>query len=247
MSRAGGEIINTFWNAFLENIFEVISGALALAVSLATYFAYRGGTKIKELEGQIDRLKKTVLKTTSKVNPESNRLLINEAQRSIQILGINSLGPLHHCREELIQFLKSRKGVLHILLLNPKSPIFAQRAKREGDDVGRLSSEWHTSAAIIKDIAVKSSHPQNVYIRIHETEPTCALLIVDGLQKDESLRQMLINDYPSQIGKRGYEGGQFLVQYSVLRDRDSFDKRYSYFINLWTQGKAIPINQLNNS
>ena len=87
-------------------IFSEAKNIMTMVTSLSTvvlgYMAYKKNNKIRQLEEKNEYLKKTVHKISSKVDPESDRQLIVNSVRNIQIMGINSLGPLHHCREELI-------------------------------------------------------------------------------------------------------------------------------------------------
>jgi len=56
---------------------------------------------------------------------------------------------------------------------------------------------------------------------------------------------MLINYYPPSSGTRGYEGGQFLAERSLIRDKDSFERNLSYFSNLWAKSRSIDVNEIN--
>lgn len=229
----------------LSALFKFLSGIFGVVIAYLTYLTYRRSTKIKELEDEIYHLKRINLQITSKVNPESDRRLISEAGKTIQIMGINALAPLHHCREELIDFLKNKKGSIQILLLDPSKEWFQKRAGKEGDIVGRLKSEWIASIKIIKDISQIAEDHGKIELKLYNTEPTRALLIIDASEQEPYKSRMLINYYPLSPGTRGYEGGQFLAERSLISDQDSFERNLSYFSNLWAKSRSIDVNEIN--
>lgn len=225
-----------------ENIQNVITTVTSVATAVLGYLAYKKNNQIKSLKEKNEYLKKTVHKITSKVDPESDRKLIIEAGRSIQIMGINSLGPLHHCREELIQFLKDKNKYLRILLLDPYSEEFQIREKFEHDSSRRLFREWVASLSIIKDIQEKSH--RNIEVRLRNEAPDRSLLIIDSVFTVDEHSKMLINYYPDQESMRGYEGVQFLSEFSMERDRDSFFKNLEYYSDCWEKSEPIEFQKL---
>ena len=133
---------------------KIIASIAALATVVLGIFAIERTNKIKRLKQEIEDLKRRILRSSSKVDPETNRVIILEAKKSIQFFGINATGPLHHCREELIQFLNNPRHTLQIALLDPDSKEFEDRAKRENDSIGRIHHELGTSIRILKDISL---------------------------------------------------------------------------------------------
>ena len=215
---------------------------VALAISTITLgiLNYKKKNKIRTLEDEKEYLKKEVHKVTSKVDPESDRKLLMQAERSVQIMGINSLGPLHHCREEIIEFLVERKGILQILLLDPRSDIFVMREQREKDISQRLLSEWRTSLSILKDIQMKT-HGQ-IELKLRSDSPDRALFIVDAFDSLTDRTKMLVNYYPEEPGTRGYSGAQFLAEYVRERDRDSIFKNNDYFLLHWENSQTHSVD-----
>ena len=140
----------------LDAIYKIIAAIATLATVILGAFSIERLSKIKRLKQEIEDLKRKILRTSSKVNPETDRIIIKEAKSTVQILGINALGPLHHCREELIEFLVSPQRRLQLLLLDSRSEVFKERAKKEGDNVGRIMHEWKASIRILKDISMKT-------------------------------------------------------------------------------------------
>jgi hypothetical protein len=212
---------------------ESVLGVVSILLALLTFIQKH---RIKALKDQTNRLEKGIHKITSKVDPESDRMLVIEADKSVQITGINSLGPLHHCREEIIQFLNERKGSLQILLLDPNCEAFAARAQKEGDLSQRLLSEWRAALSILKDI--ESRTRRKIDLRLRSDMPDRSLFIVDALPKPAYTTRMLINYYPGENGTRGYSGAQYMAEFELERDRDSLFKNIDYYSMRWE--RAVP-------
>ena len=226
----------------LSNIQSIIAGLTSFTTVYLGVKAYRKNNEINKLKEEKEYLRKKIHKITSKVNPESDRILIKKANNNIGILGINSLGPLHHCREEIIDFLKNKKGVLKIILLDPESETFRKRALKEGDKSNRLISEWKASLSILKDIEIQSG--EKINLRLRTDPPDRSLLIVDASNDINEKSKMLINYYPDEPNTRGYSGGQFLSEFTMERDRDSFFKNMKYFTGIWDKSKEVILNGL---
>jgi len=216
----------------------IVEGMLAISTITLGILGYWQNSKVKSLEEDKEYLKKEIHKISGKVDPESDRKLLVQAAVSVQIMGINSLGPLHHCREEIIEFLADRKGTLHIILLNPRSDTFVLRQKREEDFSQRLLSEWRASVSILKDICLHTDGV--VELRLRTDTPDRSLFIVDALDGLGDRSKMLINYYPEEAGTRGYSGAQFLAKFVMERDRDSMFKNVEYFARCWE--RAMPVS-----
>ncbi len=218
----------------------IIAASLAASTIVLGYLNYIRGSKLKKLEDENEHLKAEIHKESGKVNPESDRLLLNEAEKSVQIMGINALGPLHHCMEEIITCL-SQKIVMQVLLLDPSSVAFRERERKEGDSSNRLASEWMASITILKDIQGRSA--QAIELRVRAEQPDRSLFIIDAIGGSSDRTEMLINYYPDQPGMRGYSGAQFLAKYVMERDRDSILKNIEFFKQSWKQAKPISIDE----
>ena len=229
-------------NTILSNIQSIITGLTSFTTVYLGLKAYRKNNEINKLKEEKEYLRKKIHKITSKVNPESDRVLIKEANATIGMIGINSLGPLHHCREEIIDFLKIRKGSFKIILLDPESKIFKERALKEGDKSNRLISEWKASLTILKDIKIQSG--KEISLRLRTDPPDRSLLIIDAFDDISEKSKMLINYYPDEPNTRGYSGGQFLSEFTMERDRDSFFKNIEYFENTWGKSKETNLDEL---
>lgn len=237
--------IDTYYGEIMiDTLCKTIAAIASLATIIFGVFVVERTLTIKRLKQEIEDLKRKILRTSSKVNPETNRVIILEAQKSIQILGINALGTLHHCREELIEFLSSSQTRLQVLLLDPACDEFKKRVAKEHDDSGRILQEWRASIRILKEIAQKSKGI--VELRLHQNAPDRSLLIVDSEDNVANQSKMIINYYPKQEGMRGYSGVQFLSEYILPRDRDSFFKNRNFFQESWAREKPRSISEMLN-
>lgn len=228
----------------MEFIELILAGVFGASTMVLGFLTYRRNNQVKKLEEETEYLKKEIHRSTSKVDPESDRRLIEGAESSVQILGINSLAPLHHCREEIIEFLKDRNGAVQILLLDPRSSVFKEREKQEQDGSHRLFTEWKASLTILKDIQHQSGSDNGIEIRLRSDPPDRSLLIVDASGEPGNHSKMLINYYPKEHGARGYEGGQFLSEFVLERDRDSFFKNKRDFEERWGRARRAEVEEL---
>jgi len=228
----------------IDTLCKIIAAVASLATVIFGAFVVERTSTIKRLKQEIQDLKRKILRTSSKVNPETNRVIISEAKKSIQILGINALGTLHHCREELIQFLSCSQSRIQVLLLDPACDEFKKRVAKEHDDSDRILQEWRASIRILKEITQKSKGI--VELRLHQNAPDRALLIVDSEDNVADQSKMVINYYPQHEDMRGYSGGQFLSEYILERDRDSFFKNRNFFQKSWTREKPVSIDEALN-
>lgn len=228
--------------SFLDSTANIVAAITTLASAALVAVTFRGKYKIKRLEQEIEDLKNKVDRSTSRVNPESDRRLIESAEQSVQLLEINALGPLHHGQEEMIEFLRTRGGVFRIVLLDPESAVFREREEHERDASKRILTEWKASLTILMDIRAKSNG--HIEIKLRSDSPDRSLLIVDALGEPQTKSKMLINYYPEQQGMRGYSGAQFLAEYVAERDRDSFLKNTVYFSQIWKESKSVQLEDL---
>ncbi len=219
----------------------VIAGALAVSTIVLGILNYNRNTRINALEAKVQYLKRRIHRVSSKVDPEADRKLVLEATKSIQILGINSLGPIHHCREEIIGFLRDKEGLLRVVLLNPTSDAFKHREQKEQDQAGRLRSEWLASVSILKDILRHSNG--KIVLRLRSDPPDRALLIIDSEDSLSEQSRMLINYYPDEPGMRGYSGSQYLAEFTMERDRDSMFKNAEFYARVWANAQELNLHE----
>lgn len=228
--------------SILENFAAIIASMASILAGYLGFLAYRRSNKVRQLEEENEYLIKKINRETSKVNPESDRQLIEEAKKSIQIIDINALGPLHHAREELIGFLRNKGGIVQIILLDSESKEFSERELQEKDHARHIFTEWVATLSIIKDIELKSGG--QVDLRLFTDRPDRYLLVVDALDDYSDYSKMLINYYPKEPGMRGYSGEQFLSNYLYERDRDSFLKNFKYINECLKKAKRVELDKL---
>lgn len=165
--------------------------------------------------------------------------LIDNSKSTLDILGINSLGPLHSGREKIIAFVNKRNGKVRILLLNPISVSFQLREEKEelfnNLIVGRLQSEYNASIAICEDILNFTDFSDNIKIKVHKQNPIMALVISDG---DLDAGCINCNIYPEEKNVRGLMGKHNL---HITKDIffDQFVEYQNYFNELWNNSEEI--------
>lgn len=164
--------------------------------------------------------------------------LIEKSKSTVDILGINALGPIHSGREKLIDFL-NKNGKVRILLLDPSSKAFSERERKEelhnGFIAGRLREEYRASIGICKDIINFTDFKKNIEIRGHDQTPHMALVISD---RDEDHAVLNCNIYPLEDNVRGLTGRHKL---NISKsDREShFSEYIGHFVELWEGATAI--------
>jgi hypothetical protein len=231
-----------------DSVNDMLKVLAAMLGVVSAYLAWRGQVRkrlITSLEDQIAELEKSVQRYTSRVDPESDRKLIRTAKKSIQILGTNSLRVLHHSREDIISFLK-KGGQFQILMLDPRKSAFRRRVELEEDHVGRISAEWNASAKILCGINEKLGQTDRIEIKLYDEDPDRSLVMVDGIDQLTLDTSVLINYYPKKHGVRGYQGGQFLAEQRVPRERDSVQKNWIHFAALWKDGESVGVKELGD-
>jgi len=109
---------------------------------------------------------------------------ISGAKKSLDIMGINNLGPLHQGREMLIRLLNNG-GHVRICLLDVNSEGFKQRERDEcqhqitGKISPRLRDEYKASIGILKDIN-QFKKAGTLEVRQYKHYPLCSIIISDG-------------------------------------------------------------------
>ncbi|MGB7062753.1 MAG: hypothetical protein WBF13_10450 [Candidatus Zixiibacteriota bacterium] len=225
-------------------ILKVLVSVFAFMTAFLTFLTYfqkkKHSRETENLKKTIDKLKRENYSLRPALDPEWDRSITIEAKHLIQVLGISYLGPFLHCREELIDFLKNRKGRLQVLLLDPESDAFAERSRFEDDNVNRLNHELQASISILKDIRDKS-RSNNLEVRLHRKKPDRSLYVIDSDDRSEESGIMLINYYPQKAKTRGYVGERYLASQSLLRDKDSYEKNLVIYKTLWSSARTMAL------
>jgi hypothetical protein len=151
----------------------------------------------------------------------------------------------YYSREDIISFLK-KGGQIQILMLDPRKTAFRKRVELEEDHVGRIIAEWNASAKILCGINEKLGDTGRIEIKLYNEDPDRSLVMVDGADQITEDTSILINYYPKKHGVRGYEGGQFLAEQRVPRERDSIQKNWNHFAALWADGEPVDVKVLPN-
>ena len=228
-------------------MYDWIIGAVGLGIGIMGLGVYlkenfEAKKKEKELNDQIKSLQEEIAKGQligkKRVMSEDKQLIIT-SQKEVWILGINALGPLHECYEELISLLK-KGGRIKVLLLNPASKAFKQREKDEeelnGKIVGRLCAEYNASLSICRSILHFSAEKGEIKLKVHDNYPEHALIIRDPRSDTCKIH---INYYPKEKLTRGYIGEHRAI---LQQWPDLLGQWISKYEDLWQNAHDINLN-----
>ncbi len=227
---------------------------MAVMAGIATAFGVsiidKSAAKIvNEVDEKIKSYGDTLKKGSHTLYPVKRKIaevlaIMDKAESQLDILGINSLGPLHQGMEEIKRILDNN-GMVRVLLLDAKSAIFKRREKQEcerqtdGATSSRLTKEWEASLEILKDLHIRKTKGR-LLVRAHNQYPRGALVIGDNnwLQFNAypTLRK---NDMADATLPRGVSGET--VVYKKTENPKPFDLCFSYFEKLWDSGKNLPL------
>ena len=151
---------------------------------------------------------------------------------------VNALGVFHEQREDMISLLK-RGGSLRVVLLDPESKAFKDRARREeeinGQVSGRLCAEYLASVAFCKDIINFSEGKGLLELRLHQEDINEVLLIIDPGSNSTELH---INTYPPEKHTRGYIGEHRIIR----REQPDLIKPYiQRYEKVWNNAKKVDL------
>ncbi|RJS83007.1 hypothetical protein CW713_04500 [Methanophagales archaeon] len=215
-------------------------GIMGLAAYIKTNL--EGRQREQELLDRIEQLHDTIrrgqLLEFEKIVPEQKRL-IRDAQRSIWIFSINSLGLFHEHREDMISLLK-KGGSMRVLLLDPASEVFKNRERKEEEEIngqisGRLRAEYMASVAYCKDIINFSEGKGSLELRLHKEDINEVLLIIDPGTGNTTLH---INEYSPERHTRGYTGKHRIIP----REQPDLIKPYiQRYENLWNNARRVDL------
>jgi hypothetical protein len=141
-----------------------------------------------------------LLMRTNEKRKLQNDLKILKRGNDLYITGINATGPVHQGRESIKDSL-SKGYCTRILLLDPRSDEFFERAEKEDDRYGRILKEFGATIGGLIDIVDNIDVEPNLTIGLHKN-PYCAIVIGTHDNRGE----MQINLYPEGRGVRGLRG-----------------------------------------
>jgi len=197
---------------------------------------------VRELNGRLRYLTKFyeeyLLHQKKRRDIAEDVTLIEKSKKTVDILGINALGPLHSGREKLIDFLNGG-GRVRILLSDPSSDAFKERERDEelhNDFItGRLREEYKASIGICKDIINFTDFKNNIEIKMHAQPPRMALVISD---RDEEHAVLNCNIYPLVKNQRGLMG-RHKLNISKSDRKSHFFEYMDRFNELWQTATTI--------
>jgi hypothetical protein len=160
----------------------------------------------------------------------------NTRQHTVDIMGINALGPIHQGKP-ILSGLLQKGGRLRVLLLDPESQAWEARRDQEHDSRNRIGAEL--LAALYGLSEVKSEIPvsdkERLEVRVHAEKPKMSLIIVDRDFEDGVVME---NWYPTgeHEHKRGIEGPSYFEAANSERGKEDL----VHFDELWKH--AVPID-----
>lgn len=159
-------------------------------------------------------------------NFESDIGLIESSYKNIWILGINALSPLHR-GFEIIKKKMSLGVDVRLLLLDPNSEAFMERANHEADGreeytISRLKSEFEATIAICKCLADSIGRwgiCGKIDVRLHSEEPHGSMILIDYLSGSDVHWLCNYNPYPYGKGMRGISGKTISIDNKTESDK----------------------------
>ncbi|MHC4662434.1 MAG: hypothetical protein ACYS8W_12160 [Planctomycetota bacterium] len=173
---------------------------------------------------------------------EVDRLLSN-AEKEVQILGINSLGPLHQGRENLLKVLDNG-GTVNVCMLDMEKDHFKERENYEcshnNKTSKRLSTEWQAAFEILRDIELHKKKG-DLNFKVYDETPEFSIVIADN-------RELQYNPYPpkedskkkSVVDKRGLSGELQIIENA--KDPVKFQTAKYLFDSMWRNARRIELD-----
>lgn len=245
---------SNFTTIFIVPVLAAMATAAA-TVAVSRYFENKelssAKTKIETLSQENDKLNRDwILYTTDKgastkrpISYQLERLRSHLAktdkdekrQHTVEILGINALGPIHQGKRILSDLLLNG-GRLQVLLLDPESKAWEVRLVQETDVLHYNTTELLAALYGLSEInnRVLSSGKGTLEVQMHAQNPDRSLIIVDRGFADGFV---MGNRYPpnNQNGKEGLEGESYVERADIERGKDDLNR----FDELWRQAVSI--------
>lgn len=217
--------------------------------------AFRPGKSYRITKSAISRFENN-LNAKERRKVESDIKLMETSHQNIWILGINALSPLHRGFEAIKQ--RMRCGVnIRVLLLNPMSSAFKERANREADgtpecSVLRLKAEYNASIAICRCIADSVSlwaeknrcNCGKIEVRLHSEPPHGSMIIADYLSDGDAYWVCNYNPYPISRKTRGISGRTLFYDNNLQHpyaDSEYVERYKNEYENLFASSEIIDI------
>ena len=155
--------------------------------------------------------------------------LLSQAQKEILILGLVGYGPIHESPNEIINLINNRKGIVKILIGNPKSDYFIDRMLREKDEQKSSLHQYNAAYAEIAHIYSQLSNENQFNLQIREyTDLECdlSLQIIDQME-------MYVNIRKNADGLRCFDSPMFKIYRKRLAQKLSFNFYFGLFEKVW--------------
>ena len=176
------------------------------------------------------------------------------------LLGFNNLGPMHQCHEILIELLSDPKPAsLRVLLVDPESDYFLDRARREDGELGgnparRLLAEFNATFELYRRLMLMPGVKERIAMRTVESlRYDCAerspqylsLMIWTFVPSPEYNHSVVLREeYPPDSGVRAVAKIRREVLCSLNPQETSDVSRLKkHFEDLWSGGDGVALSR----
>jgi len=161
-------------------------------------------TLVKELKSAESDLIEAGRSNKERSAEETKRIITN-AEKELQVLGINALGPIHQNIEKTSKIF-ANDGVVTYFTLDPFKSMFAEREKFEKTPYGRLHTEWYPTITGLEDAYIRADRKGELTVNLHNLWPLLSLVSSDTGTNNGNMQ---LNIYPDIEGERGLTGKTF--------------------------------------
>jgi len=205
--------------------------------NLEGYYAF--GNEIMITESSIKKYTQAQIKR----HLLSDRKIIENSNKSLLILGINGLGPLHQNREFIINLL-NKGGSVKVLLLDPRSDFFEERVHFEkcsdNQITNRLIYEFLASVSLCKEISECCDTKSDIILKLYSSKPEMSLIIAD--EDDDEKGVLNRNYYPDVRGSRGMTDSSTQFKKRNINDRDDFNGLLQKYYDIFNSTNADEVD-----
>lgn len=163
---------------------------------------------------------------------------IEQAQESLDIMGICGIEPIHEGRSTILRLLRSGKKV-RVLLANPESKNFKKNVHLEEKFIkdiseSRILYEWKASIANLKDIKARLNYKALLEVRLFDKKPSYSIIIVDN----EKVMYTHYVRYGKSDDLYASSKKTLLLEKGMNKE---FEKTRKIFENYWKSAKPIKV------
>jgi predicted transcriptional regulator len=161
---------------------------------------------------------------------------MQQAENSIDILGLNGLLPVHEGRSKLMELLNAKKRV-RVLIANPDVKKFRERVFDEEPHIKKMSesrilSEWNATLANLKDIYRECKKTSHLEVRAYDDVSCKSRIFIDD-------KLILCNDHEGKCVRCGDAGEATIINGRL--DGKAFKQELDSFETLWHKSRPVKL------